>query len=77
MRLAVRHLILRLVVAAFVLGGSLSSRTADPPASPEPVAVIVVGVIQNVSGSGPTGGAPAVRSISGKTIYARLTDPRR
>ena len=39
--------------------------------------LIVVGMIQNVSGSNPTGGTPSVRSISPKMVYAALTDPKR
>ena len=34
-------------------------------------------MIQNVSGSTPTGGTPAVRTISPKMVYAALTDPTR
>ncbi len=39
--------------------------------------LIVVGMIQNVRGSTPTGGTPQVRSISPKMVYAALTDPKR
>jgi CubicO group peptidase (beta-lactamase class C family) len=39
--------------------------------------LIVVGMIQNVNGSIPTGNTPPVRSISPKMVYAALTDPKR
>jgi CubicO group peptidase (beta-lactamase class C family) len=35
--------------------------------------VIVVGMIQNVSGSVPTGDTPPVRALSAKGVYAALT----
>jgi CubicO group peptidase (beta-lactamase class C family) len=37
--------------------------------------VIVIGMIQNVSGSTPTGGSPQVRPLSRKLVYAALTNP--
>jgi CubicO group peptidase (beta-lactamase class C family) len=37
--------------------------------------VIVVGMIQNVNGSVPTGGTPRLREISPRLVYAALTDP--
>ena len=37
--------------------------------------VIVVGMIQNLSGSTPTGGSPQVRPLSRKLVYQALVDP--
>jgi CubicO group peptidase (beta-lactamase class C family) len=39
--------------------------------------VIVIGMIQNVSGSTPTGGSPQVRPLSRKLVYAALVDPKK
>ena len=39
--------------------------------------VIVIGMIQNVGGSVPTGATPPMRSISPKMVYAALTNPTR
>jgi CubicO group peptidase (beta-lactamase class C family) len=39
--------------------------------------LIVVGMIQNLRGSVPTGNTPPVRSISPKMVYAAMTDPKR
>ena len=38
--------------------------------------LIVVGMIQNLNGSVPTGGTPPVRSISQKLVYEALRDPK-
>ena len=37
--------------------------------------LLVIGMIQNVSGSTPTGGSPQVRPWSRKAVYASLTNP--
>jgi CubicO group peptidase (beta-lactamase class C family) len=37
--------------------------------------VIVIGMIQNVSGSVPTGNTPRLREISPRLVYEALTDP--
>ena len=37
--------------------------------------LLVIGMIQNVSGSTPTGGSPQVRPLSRKLVYAALTNP--
>ncbi len=37
--------------------------------------LLVIGMIQNVSGSTPTGGSPQVRPLSRKAVYASLTNP--
>ena len=39
--------------------------------------LLVIGMIQNVSGSTPTGGSPQVRPLSRKLVYAALVDPRK
>ena len=39
--------------------------------------VIVVGMMQNVNGSRPTGGSPQVRPLSRKLVYAALVDPKK
>jgi CubicO group peptidase (beta-lactamase class C family) len=39
--------------------------------------VVFVGMIQNVSGSVPGGGTPAVREITPRLTYAALTDPKK
>jgi len=39
--------------------------------------LIVIGMIQNVSGSTPTGGSPQVRPLSRKLVYQALVDPRK
>lgn len=39
--------------------------------------MLVIGMIQNVSGSTPTGGSPQVRPLSRKLVYAALVDPRK
>ena len=39
--------------------------------------LIVIGMIQNVSGSTPTGGSPQVRPLSRKLVYQALGDPRK
>jgi CubicO group peptidase (beta-lactamase class C family) len=39
--------------------------------------LIVVGMMQNVSGSTPTGGSPQVRPLSRKLVYQALVDPRK
>jgi len=39
--------------------------------------LIVIGMIQNVSGSTPTGGSPQVRPLSRKLVYAALVDPKK
>ena len=39
--------------------------------------MLVVGMIQNLNGSSPTGGSPQVRPISRKLIYAALVDPKK
>ena len=39
--------------------------------------VVVVGMIQNVSGSSPTGGSPQVRPLSRQLVYQALVDPQK
>ena len=39
--------------------------------------LLVIGMMQNVSGSTPTGGSPQVRPLSRKLVYAALVDPRK
>ena len=39
--------------------------------------VVVVGMIQNVNGSTPTGGSPQVRPLSRRLVYQALVDPRK
>ncbi len=39
--------------------------------------VVVVGMIQNVNGSLPTGGSPPVRALSRRLVYQALVDPRK
>ena len=39
--------------------------------------LIVIGMIQNVGGSLPTGGTPPMRAISPKMVYEALTDPEK
>ena len=39
--------------------------------------VVVVGMIQNVNGSQPTGGSPQVRPLSRQLVYQALVDPKK
>ena len=39
--------------------------------------VVVVGMIQNVSGSSPTGGSPQVRPLSRQLVYQAFVDPKK
>ena len=39
--------------------------------------LLVIGMIQNVSGSTPTGGSPQVRPLSRKLVYEALVDPKK
>jgi CubicO group peptidase (beta-lactamase class C family) len=39
--------------------------------------LIVVGMMQNVEGSRPTGGSPQVRPLSRRLVYAALVDPKK
>jgi CubicO group peptidase (beta-lactamase class C family) len=39
--------------------------------------VVVVGMIQNVNGSQPTGGSPQVRPLSRRLVYQALADPKK
>jgi CubicO group peptidase (beta-lactamase class C family) len=39
--------------------------------------VVVIGMIQNVNGSSPTGGSPQVRALSRKLVYQALVDPKK
>ena len=39
--------------------------------------VVVVGMIQNVSGSSPTGGSPQVIPLSRQLVYQALVDPKK
>jgi len=39
--------------------------------------VVVVGMMQNVGGSSPTGGSPQVRPLSRKLVYQALVDPKK
>ena len=39
--------------------------------------VVVVGMIQNVAGSSPTGGSPQVRPLSRQLVYRALVDPKK
>ena len=39
--------------------------------------MVVIGMIQNVNGSSPTGGSPQVRPLSRKLVYQALVDPKK
>ena len=39
--------------------------------------VVVIGMIQNVNGSSPTGGSPQVRALSRKLVYQALVDRKK
>jgi CubicO group peptidase (beta-lactamase class C family) len=39
--------------------------------------LLVVGMIQNVGGSSPTGGSPQVRPLSRQLVYRALVDPKK
>ena len=39
--------------------------------------MVVIGMIQNVNGSQPTGGSPQVRALSRKLVYQALVDPKK
>ena len=39
--------------------------------------MVVIGMIQNVNGSSPTGGSPQVRALSRKLVYQALVDPKK
>jgi CubicO group peptidase (beta-lactamase class C family) len=39
--------------------------------------IVVIGMIQNVGGSSPTGGSPQVRPLSRKLVYQALADPKK
>jgi CubicO group peptidase (beta-lactamase class C family) len=39
--------------------------------------MVVIGMIQNVNGSSPTGGSPQVRALSRKLVYEALVDPKK
>jgi CubicO group peptidase (beta-lactamase class C family) len=39
--------------------------------------VVVVGMMQNVAGSSPTGGSPQVRPLSRQVVYRALVDPKK
>jgi CubicO group peptidase (beta-lactamase class C family) len=39
--------------------------------------VVVVGMMQNLSGSSPTGGSPQVRPLSRRLVYQALVDPKK
>jgi CubicO group peptidase (beta-lactamase class C family) len=39
--------------------------------------LVVVGMIQNVGGSSPTGGSPQVRPLSRRLVYQALVDPKK
>ena len=39
--------------------------------------VVVVGMMQNVNGSSPTGGSPQVRPLSRQLVYQALVDPKK
>jgi CubicO group peptidase (beta-lactamase class C family) len=39
--------------------------------------IVVVGMIQNVNGSLPTGGSPQVRTLSKQAVYQALVDPKK
>jgi CubicO group peptidase (beta-lactamase class C family) len=39
--------------------------------------LVVVGMMQNVAGSSPTGGSPPVRSLSRQLVYQALVDPKK
>jgi CubicO group peptidase (beta-lactamase class C family) len=39
--------------------------------------VVVVGMLQNVAGSSPTGGSPQVRPLSRQLVYQALVDPKK
>jgi CubicO group peptidase (beta-lactamase class C family) len=58
---------------SFYWGGAFGTWFWIDPAND----LLVVGMIQNVNGSAPTGGSPQVRALSRKLVYEALVDPRK
>ncbi len=58
---------------SFYWGGAFGTWFWIDPAND----VVVVGMIQNVGGSSPTGDSPQVRPLSRKLVYQALVDPRK
>lgn len=58
---------------SFYWGGAFGTWFWIDPAND----VVVVGMMQNVNGSTPTGGSPQVRPLSRKLVYQALVDPRK
>jgi CubicO group peptidase (beta-lactamase class C family) len=58
---------------SFYWGGAFGTWFWIDPAND----VVVVGMIQNVGGSSPTGGSPQVRPLSRQLVYQALADPKK
>jgi CubicO group peptidase (beta-lactamase class C family) len=58
---------------SFYWGGAFGTWFWIDPAND----VVVVGMMQNVSGSTPTGGSPRVRQLSRQLVYQALVDPKK
>ena len=58
---------------SFYWGGAFGTWFWIDPAND----VVVVGMMQNVSGSTPTGGSPQVRALSRQLVYQALVDPKK
>jgi CubicO group peptidase (beta-lactamase class C family) len=58
---------------SFYWGGAFGTWFWIDPAND----VVAVGMIQNVSGSTPTGGSPQVRALSRQLVYQALVDPKK
>ena len=58
---------------SFYWGGAFGTWFWIDPATD----VVVVGMMQNVNGSTPTGGSPQVRPLSRKLVYQALVDPKK
>jgi CubicO group peptidase (beta-lactamase class C family) len=58
---------------SFYWGGAFGTWFWIDPAND----VVVVGMIQNVGGSSPTGGSPQVRPLSRQLVYQALVDPKK
>ena len=58
---------------SFYWGGAFGTWFWIDPAND----VVVVGMIQNVNGSSPTGGSPQVRPLSAKLVYQALVDRKK
>jgi CubicO group peptidase (beta-lactamase class C family) len=59
--------------SSFYWGGALGTWFWIDPTND----VVVVGMMQNVRGSAPTGGSPQVRPLSRRLVYQALVDPKK